>query len=136
MEEANNGRGKQMIWALRIVFWLQLLAGIGLSRAFFGMGRGLGQPGGELMLHLILGIVGAVLAIVVLRPFPQSGANTMTMVAGLFPLIPLIIGLAMEYGGLKGMVPVAAIHSVLGVAAVALIEMAVARQRRTLRAAV
>ena len=121
-----------MLLALRIVFWLQLLAGLGLSRAFFGM-RPLGNPGGELSLHLVLGIVSAIVAIVVLRPFPQSGADTMTIVAGLFPLVPLIIGLAMEYGGFKGDVPVAAIHAVLGIVAVGLIEMVVARRRRAAR---
>ena len=123
-----------MLWALRITFILQTLAGLGLSRAFFGM-RPLGNPGGELTLHLVLGIVAAVLAIVVLRPFPGSGANQMTMIAGLFPLLPLALGLAMEFGGFKGNVPVALIHVVLGIASVGLIEVAIAQKRRAMRAA-
>lgn len=132
--EAIDERGEPLLWALRIVFILQALAGLGLSRAFFGM-RPLGNPGGELTLHLILGILAAVMAIIVLRPFPGSGANQMTMLAGLFPLIPLGLGLAMEYGGLKGNVPIALVHVVLGIASVGLIEVSIAQKRRAMRAA-
>jgi hypothetical protein len=121
-----------MVWTLRISFWLQALLGLGLARALAGL-RPLGVPSGEGDLHMLVGIIAAVLAIVVLRPTGPD--DTFTSMARFFPLLALLVGLGIRFMGL-GTLPVAVIHILLGIAAIGLVEAAVARRKRALRAAV
>lgn len=117
-----------MIWALRITFWLQLLLGLGLSRAFAGM-RVLGAPSGEGDLHMLVGLIGTILAIVVLRPV--DAADRLSPIARFFPLLPLLLGLAIwPRGGGMATVPIVIVHVLLGIATIGLIEAAIARRRR------
>ena len=123
-----------MVWVVRAAFWLQLLLGLGLSRGFFGA-RPLGLPGAEGDVHMLVGIVAAILAIVYFRPGTTLPGNGLTTAAAFFPLLPLALGLLVRFGGMTA-VPVVALHALLGLAAVGLIEAASARRRRLLRAAV
>ena len=118
-----------MIWALRGAFLLQALLGLGLSRGLLGM-RPLGVPSGEGDLHMLVGIVAAVLAFVVLRPLP--GESGMVSVARFFPMVPLAFGLLIRFGGMAGL-PFVFVHVLLGIAAVALVEMSIAARRRRAR---
>ena len=115
-----------MIWALRGAFILQALLGLGLSRGLLGM-RPLGVPSGEGDLHMLVGIVAAVLALVVLRPV--EGDDGMVSLARVFPMVPLAFGLLIRFGGVTG-IEFVFVHVLLGVAAVGLVEMAIARRRR------
>ena len=111
-----------MIWALRGAFLLQALLGLGLARILFGQATS--EP--ERLSHLVLGAVAALLAIVVLSP--ARGDSGIVAVARWFPLLPLAVGLLFYFG----LVPrdVLYLHILLGVAAVALVEMSIARRRR------
>ena len=117
-----------MVWALRITFWLQLLLGLGLSRGLAGM-RPLGAPSGEGDLHMLVGLIGAILAIVVLKPV--SPEDTFSSMARFFPVLPLLLGLLIwPRGGGMASVPIVIVHVLLGIAAVGLVEAAVARRKR------
>jgi hypothetical protein len=120
-----------VIWALRIAFLLQALLGIGLSRAFLGM-RPLGVPSGEGDLHMLVGLIAAGLAIVALKPAP---GDTLGSMARFFPLLPLLFGLAIRFGGMDG-APFVLVHIGLGVVAIGLVEITIARQRRAAKAEV
>ena len=117
-----------MIWALRISFWLQALLGLGLARILFGQA----PADSELNAHLVVGLVAAILAIVVLRPTGPD--DTFTTLARFFPLVPLLVGLAIRFGGVGGQA-IFILHILLGLASIGLIEAAVARRRRVLRGA-
>lgn len=121
-----------MIWALRIAFWLQALLGIGLSRALVGM-RPLGIASGEGDLHLLVGTIAAVLAVLVIRP---TGPNdTFGSMARFFPLLPLLIGFGVwPRGGGLATPSLVVVHILLGIAAIGLVEAALARSRRARRA--
>jgi hypothetical protein len=116
-----------VIWALRGAFLLQALLGLGLSRGLLGM-RPLGVPSGEGDLHMLVGIVAAVLALIVLRP--RVGESGMVTLARFFPMVPLAFGLLIRFGGFAG-IPFVVVHVLLGVAAVGLVESAIAGRRRT-----
>src|SRR5205823_3662546 len=112
-------------WVVRIAFWLQLLLGLGLSRGFAGA-RPLGLPSGEGDLHMLVGIIAAALALYYFRPGTSLPSNGLTTSAAFFPLLPLLVGLAVRFGG-QTAVPVIAVHALLGIAAVGLVEAASAR---------
>ena len=114
-----------MIWALRSAFIIQALLGLGLSRAFLGM-RPLGVPSGEGDMHMLVGLIAAVLALVVIKPAP---GDTLASMARFFPILPLVFGLAIRFAGVGG-APFVLVHVLLGVAAVGLVEVSIARQRR------
>jgi hypothetical protein len=121
-----------VIWVTRITFWLQLLLGLGLSRALFGM-RPLGVPSGEGDMHVLVGIVAAVLAFLTLRPTGPD--DTFTSMARFFPVLPLLLGLLIwPRGAGMASVPLVVVHILLGIAAIGLVEAAIARRRRALRA--
>lgn len=117
-----------MTWALRSAFFLQLLLGLGLSRLLFGQA----PSASELNAHLGVGLVAALLAIVVLGPIP--GDDGLVAVARLFPLLPLILGLLIRIGTAPDLW-VIYLHIALGLAAVGLVEGAIARRRRAARSA-
>ena len=127
-----SSRIAAMLLAVRIAFWLQLLLGLGLSRGFFGA-RPLGVAGGEGDLHMLVGLIAAVLAIVVFRPGTGASSNGLTTAAAFFPLVPLLFGLAVRFAGMSG-VAFIIVHVLLGLVAVGLIEAASGRRRRLLRA--
>ena len=112
-----------MIWLLRGAFLLQALLGLGLARILFGQATS--EP--ERLTHLALGAIAALLAILVLSP--ERTDSGIVAVARWFPLLPLAVGLLFYFG----LVPfdVLYLHIALGVIAIALVEMAIARRRRT-----
>lgn len=120
-----------MLWALRGAFLLQALLGIGLSRAFLGM-RSLGAPSGEGDMHMLIGTIAAVLAIIVLKPEPGDENPSMVTLARFFPLVPLAAGLMVwpRLGIGMSSAEFVILHIVLGIAAIGLVEMTVARRRR------
>ena len=115
-----------MIWALRVAFLLQALLGLGLARLLLGQAPA--EP--EINAHLVLGAVAALLAIVVLSPSP--GDDGVVATARFFPLLPLIVGLLIRIGTAPGLL-IIYVHIALGIAAVGLIETAIARRRRAAR---
>jgi hypothetical protein len=118
-----------MLWATRIAFWLQGLLGLWLAISRLVLGsRPLGIPSGEGDFHMLIGLIGAVLAIITFRP-GSAGSSGLTTAAAFFPLLPLLFGLAIRFGGMAG-VPFTLVHAVLGIAAIGLIEAASARRRR------
>lgn len=122
-----------MLWATRIVFWLQLLLGVWLAVSRLVLGsRPLGIPSGEGDFHMLLGLIGAALAILVFRPGTAAPSNGLTTAAAFFPLLALAVGLTVRFGG-AGTPAVAIIHALLGLAAVGLIEAASGRRRRLAR---
>lgn len=117
-----------MLMATRVVFWIQALLGLGLVRIFMGQA----PSDGEKTMHMVVGIVAALLAIYTFRPGTVP-SNGLTLAAAFFPLVPLVLGLLIRSGAL-GNLPTIGVHAVLGVAAVGLIEAASARRRRLARA--
>ena len=116
--------------ATRVAFWLQGLLGIWLAVSRLVLGsRPLGIQSGDGDFHMLIGIVGAVLAILTFRPGTSTTPNGLTSAAAFFPLLPLIFGLAIRFGGM-GSVPVTLVHIVLGIAAIGIVEAASARRRR------
>src|SRR5438105_1126675 len=83
---------------------------------------------------MLVGIVAAALALYFFRPGTSLPSNALTTTAAFFPLLPLLFGLSVRFGG-QTTVPVIAVHALLGIAAVGLVEAASARRRRMLRAA-
>jgi hypothetical protein len=117
-----------VIWALRIAFLLQALLGLGLARLL--LGRAPADP--ERNAHLALGVIAALLALVVLRP--SEGDDGRVAAARFFPLLPVIVGLLFRTGLVPGLW-IVYLHIALGIVAVGLIEMAIARRRRAARQA-
>jgi hypothetical protein len=113
-------------WALRIAFLLQALLGLGLARLLFGQAPA--EP--ERNAHLVVGAVAALLALVVLSP--RTGDDGLVSTARFFPLLPLVVGLLIRIGTAPGL-SIIYVHIALGVVAVALVEMAIARRRRAAR---
>jgi hypothetical protein len=121
----------QLSWPLRIVLYIQLL---------LGMDR-LSKGGGQTMsdLHLGLGIIVAVLALIVFRPLPELAGKPplpIRTAARFAPLAPLAVGLGFRFLGWSTdmdlrpvLIP---LHIALAFAAVALVEIAAARTRRLL----
>lgn len=114
-----------MIWVLRVVFLLQVLVGLSLSRGLLGA-RPLGVASGEGDIHMLLGLIAAILTLVAIRP---NGADGFGWLARLFPLVPLALGLAIRFAG-AGSLPIVSLHIVVGIATIGLVEMTFARARR------
>jgi hypothetical protein len=114
------------MWPLRIALYVQVLLGILL---FLGAGprAALGDT------HLGLGAVIVVLAAALLRPAPGAPPSRMRALARWFPLAPLAVGLGLRLGAWGGL-PVVILHMLLGITAVALVEVVAARERRLRRA--
>jgi hypothetical protein len=124
-----------MLMATRVVFWLQGLLGLWLAISRLVLGsRPLGVASGEGDMHMLLGIVGAVLAIVVFRPGSAAPSNGLTTAAAFFPLVPLLLGFMIRFGGM-GSVAFTLVHAVVAIASIGLIEAASARRRRMVVAA-
>ena len=88
--------------------------------------------------HLILGVITVVLALVVLGPELRAGFGG--SVGAWFALIPLVIGLLWWRGvwaELLGRIAFVAliVHALFGLAAIGLIEMGLARRKRRLAVA-
>lgn len=114
-----------MTWAVRGVFLLQLLLGLGLSRGLFGM-RPLGAQGPEDDLHFAVGVI---LVALVLWAFRSAGNGARVQAARALPIVALLIGLAFRFG-LGVELSAAIVHIVVGVLAIGAVEMALAEQRR------
>lgn len=80
-------------------------------------------------LHMGVGLLAAVLALVALRPLPAVPASTVRLVARFLPLLPLVIGLGIRFA-LWGGPAIFVVHALLGFATVAVVEMAAGQQRR------
>ncbi len=114
---------------LRIAAYLTFLLGIGLLGRLLGMYSLSGMVD---MLHMLLGIATAILALVVLgNTIRQDGIRG---IAAWFPLLPLALGI-LWYTSMNGVMALIAIHAVLGLTAIGLIEMHLARRKRAQRAA-
>jgi hypothetical protein len=121
-----------LLLVLRIALYLQLILGVArLARVEFAMGRGIWDT------HMVTGLVVVVLALIVFRPLRSIEPSVLRTVARFMPIVPFAIGIAMF-----GMVSLLAksptlimAHALLGLATIAVIEMAAGRQRRALRRA-
>lgn len=113
-----------MLLFLRLALYVQLLLGLG---RFAGL-----IPQQQIWeIHIGLGVIIAVVALIVLRPIPRSrlldpGPRS---AARWFPLLTLAVGLAMYFGYIGGRT-IVMIHMLLGIITIGLVEVAAARQRR------
>jgi hypothetical protein len=120
-----------MLWLriLRIALYVQLL--LGLTR-YFGplVGLVLNQRIWET--HISLGVLIVLLALYALRPLPGVGTTGVRVAARFMPLLPLLLGV----GFLAQLIPTGPfviLHMVLGLATIALVEVASGQERRALR---
>lgn len=111
-----------MLIALRFIFYIQLLLGLG---RFFGF---VANPR-IWELHIGLGALIAILALIGLRPHPRLRHDGMRSVARFAPLVVLLTG-GMILSGAAFSPSVVILHMVLGIAALGLVERAAAQQRR------
>jgi hypothetical protein len=114
---------------LRIVLYIQLL--LGLVR-YFGPLAGFTLNQRIWETHISLGVLIAILALYALRPLPGVLNTGIRLAARFMPLLPLALGL----GFLLQIVPTGAfviLHMLLGLATIALVEMASGQERRALR---
>lgn len=110
-----------MLLVLRVLFYVQFL--LGLARlAGLVTNRRIWET------HVTLGVLIAALALVAVRPRPETPSGLVTA-ARLTPLLPLATGLAM-YADVAGGLAFTLLHVALALAALGLIEMASARQRK------
>lgn len=116
-----------MLAFLRVALYLQLALGLGRFTGLISDRR-------VWETHLSLGLLIAVLALVALRPRSAAPADPLGRLARFAPLAPLALGLGMRLGLLGGP-PVVLGHMTLGLATIALVELAAARHRRAVRAA-
>lgn len=102
--------------ALQIGLYVQVA--LGLAR--FGLPYfGVALPDLVWTVHPVLGVTIAVTALVVFRP--RSGPATRPLLLGRYaPLAPLLLGLALLFGGVRG-VPAVVTHMVLGFIAIELV---------------
>jgi hypothetical protein len=117
-----------MLSALRILLYIQLLLGL-VKYAGPSTGVTLGHV---FDIHVLIGVIIAILAIYALRPLPSVRNSGVRMAARFFPILPLALGL----GFLAHAIPEGGfviLHMILGIATIALVEMASAQQRRGLR---
>lgn len=118
----------RLVWTLRIMLYAQVV--LGLIR-FDALMRGEASNRIISEAHMTLGIVIAILALIVFSPRPTVPGTTLRMLAAVMPLAPLLVGLGFRFGGIGGPVLVG-VHILLGLATVALAEMAAGRQRRAM----
>lgn len=122
-----------MLVALRIVFYLQFLLGFFRSLVVvFGVTGGwvnwiLNQRIWET--HTSLGILITLLALIALRPLPQVEQDGLRNMARFAPILPLLTGMLLLSNRVTATWFIV-LHLLLGLAALGLIEMASARQRR------
>lgn len=111
-----------MLIALRFIFYIQLLLGLG---RFFGL---VSNPR-VWELHIGLGAIITILALIGLRPHPRLGTDPMRSMARFAPLVVLLTG-GMILSGTAMSMSIIVLHMLLGIAALGLVERAAARQRR------
>ena len=114
---------------LRILLYVQLLLGL---VKYAGARIGLPTLGRVFDVHVLIGLIVAILAIYALRSVPGIRNTGIRIVARFFPLLPLALGI----GFLAHVVPVPAfvvLHMVLGIATIGLVEVSTAQQRRAQR---
>ena len=117
-----------LLLVLRVLLYLQLLLGL------FKYAERYGLPSlGHLFdIHVLLGVIVAILAIIGLRSVPGIANTWIRITARFFPLLPLLLG----FGFLMSAVPThyfVILHMILGIATIGLIEAASAQQRRVRR---
>lgn len=111
-----------MLVLLRILLYIQFLLGAG---RIFGL---VGNPY-VWELHIGVGGLAAIIALVVLRPIPAPVSSGLRAAARFMPLLALALGLGRYFGYLAG--PFSYwLHVIVGIAAVGLVEAAGGQQRR------
>lgn len=105
---------------------LQIL--LGLWR-FLAPYAGLPMSGRLWMIHPLLGITIASVALVLFRPRKDVGANPQWTASRYVALAPLALGLAMRYGVVTGLMAIVT-HMVLGLTALGLIDSAIKKEGR------
>ena len=117
-----------MLSALRILLYIQLLLGL-VKYAGASVGINLGRI---FDVHVLIGVIIAILAIYALRSVSGVRNSGIRIAARFFPLLPLALGI----GFLAHVVSVGSfviLPMILGIATIALVEMASAQQRRAQR---
>lgn len=120
----------RQVVTLRILLYFQFLLGIAHMFPFF-----IGPVFSLLIvmgLHLAVAVVITLLAPLALGPVPGVPEIGVRKLARIFPLAPLLLGLAIFFGVVLGPLWVG-LHILLGIATIALVEIAAARQRRALQ---
>ena len=111
-----------MIFFLRVLLYLQVLLGIARFAGWIHNER-LWET------HISLGVLIALVALLTLRPRPETPARSLQTAARFAPLLPLATGLAI-FSGAAGGRPFTLLHMLLGLATVGLVEAAAARAKR------
>lgn len=110
-----------MLTALRVLLYVQVLLGVARLAGWLA--------GSRLWdLHGSLGLLVALLAIAALRPVPSHPRPQARAAARFVPLLPLLSGLAAASAG--HLPALRAIHVLLGLVAVGLVEAEAGRMRR------
>ena len=118
----------RLLWGLRVALYLQLV---------LGLARGVGPSAGFVLnqriweWHILFGVLAVVLAVIALRPLPGVPHSGIRNTARFIGFAPLLLGLGLLFNALEGPA-VTGLHMLFGIAMVALVEMAAARQRRAL----
>jgi hypothetical protein len=116
---------------LRILLYVQLLLGL---VKYGGERIGLPPLGHVFDFHELIGVIVAILAIYALRPLPGVQDTGVRMAARFFPLLPLVLGIGfVAIPNLVSTPHIVLLHMVLGIATIALVEIASAQQRRSQR---
>jgi hypothetical protein len=116
---------------LRILLYIQLLLGL---VKYGGQRIGLPPLGHVFDVHELIGVIIAILAIYALRSQPGVQNTGIRVAARFFPLLPLVLGLGfVAMPNILSLPHIVLLHMVLGIATIALVEMASAQQRRAQR---
>jgi hypothetical protein len=117
-----------LLLVLRVLLYIQLLLGLFRYAERFG----LPSIGRLFDVHVLIGVIVAILAIIALRSVPGVRNTGIRIAARFFPLLPLLLG----FGFQANVVPThyfVILHMILGIATIGLIEAASAQQRRAQR---
>jgi hypothetical protein len=117
-----------LLLVLRFLLYIQLVLGLFRYAARYG----LPDLGHIFDVHVLIGVIVAILAIVALRSLPGVPNTGVRIAARFFPLLPLLLG----FGFLANVVPThyfVILHMILGIATIGLVEAASAQQRRSQR---
>ena len=110
---------------LRILLYVQLLLGLVKYTNLVSLGH-------VFDIHQLIGVVVFLLAIWALRPQPGISNTGVRIGARFIAVVPLILGLSF-IGGLAPNGMLVGLHMLFGIATIALVEMASAQERRSIR---
>ena len=114
---------------LRIALYVQLLLGLFRYAERFGA-----PPLGHIFdIHQLIGVIVVVLALYAFRSIPGVPNTGVRIAARFFAIVPLVLGLGFVATVIPTRSLYVGIHMLAGIMTIALVEMAIAQQRRARR---